>query len=307
MPGRPTLTMQLPSGAAYRGLLTRDWSRWLDLARAVEGVGADRLTVVDHVVMGPNATQQYVWSQRAFPPADSDFFEPLTSLAAIAAVTRTIRLSTRILIAPLRPAVLLAKTAATLDVISGGRLELGVGTGWQREEFDAEGLQWERRGALLTDTIAACRALWSNQPCTFRSATVRFDEITCAPLPVQPRLPIWFGGTLTNRNLTRILELGDGWIPIMTATPSDVRSGAERLRTAAEQASRPAPDVQLPAQVVRGPGGVPDIARTVEGLTDCLSGGVTDVFVSIGELCPDPDAMVADITELAERFRSLVG
>jgi alkanesulfonate monooxygenase SsuD/methylene tetrahydromethanopterin reductase-like flavin-dependent oxidoreductase (luciferase family) len=167
-----TLTLQLPSGVMADGLFARDPRALQDLARAAEGAGADRLVVVDHVVMGQHATEQYVWAQRPFPPADSGFLEPLTTLAALATVTSTVRLSTRILIAPLRPAALLAKTVATLDVLSGGRAELGVGVGWQREEYDAEGLDWAARGSLLTDTIAACRALWTQSPCTIRSATV---------------------------------------------------------------------------------------------------------------------------------------
>jgi probable F420-dependent oxidoreductase len=302
----PSLTLQLPSGAAYGGRLTHDWPRLLDLARLVEGVGADRLVVVDHVVMGGNATEQYVWSARAFPPADSDFLEPLVSLAAIATATSTLRLSTRILIAPLRPAALLAKSVATLDVISGGRVELGVGTGWQREEYDAEGLDWARRGQLLTDTIAACRALWERQPCSFTSETVELTNVTCAPLPVQPRLPVWFGGTLTPRNLARIIDLGDGWIPIMTANPDDVRFGAERLRLAAAAAGRPAPEVQLPAPVIRGSDAMPDLARTIAGVADAAAQGATDVFFSIAEMCPDLTQLETVVTELASRFRSEV-
>lgn len=300
----PTLTLQLPSGAAYRGLFTRDWPRLLDLARAVEGAGADRLVVVDHVVMGENATEQYVWSSRTYPPANSDFLEPLSCLSAIATATTTLRLSTRILIAPLRPAALLAKTVATLDVISAGRAELGVGTGWQREEYDAEGLDWARRGELLTDTIAACRALWTQQPCTFRAPTAELIDVTCAPQPVQARLPVWFGGTLSNRNLRRIIDLGDGWIPIMTAAPGDVRAGAERLRSAAAAAGRPLPEIQLPAPVVRGSNRLPDLARTVAGIADAAATGATDIFFSIAEMCPDPDTAVAGVHELVRRFKA---
>ena len=157
---RPTLTVGLPNFGAF---YARDeWHRFIDLARAAAAAGVDRVVVVDHVVMGPN-TDAYSWGK--FPtPADAPWLEPLTVLAAMAAVTTRIRLATGILIAPLRPAVLLAKQAATLDVLSQGRLDLGVGTGWQREEYDAEGLDFAARGQLLTDTIAACRALWRDTP-----------------------------------------------------------------------------------------------------------------------------------------------
>jgi probable F420-dependent oxidoreductase len=152
----------------------------------------DRITVVDHVVMGPN-TDAYSWK---FPtPPDAPWLEPLTVLAAMAAVTTRIRLATGILIAPLRPAVLLAKQAATLDVLSQGRLDLGVGTGWQREEYDAEALDFARRGQLLTDTIAACKALWRDSPAALDTPTLSFRDVYCDPKPVQPGgVPLWIGG-----------------------------------------------------------------------------------------------------------------
>ena len=228
---RITLTIQLPSGATYGAWLAADWRRLLDLARTAEDAGADRLVVVDHVLMGTHADEQYHWSKRPFPPPDTPFLEPLSSLGAVAAVTHRVRLSTRILIAPLRPAALLAKSVATLDVLSGGRMELGVGVGWQREEYDAQGLDWSKRGELLTDTMGACRALWSGSPCSFRSASVTFEDVYCAPRPIQSRLPVWFGGVLHSKNLARLADLGDGWIPIMTARLEDVRQGAESPAT----------------------------------------------------------------------------
>ncbi len=137
----PTLTVGLPNFGAF---YARDeWHRFVDLARAADGAGVDRVVVVDHVVMGPN-TDAYNWGKFPTPP-DAPWLEPMTVLAAMAAATTRVRLATGILIAPLRPAVLLAKQAATLDVLSQGRLDLGVGTGWQREEYDAEGLDFAAR------------------------------------------------------------------------------------------------------------------------------------------------------------------
>jgi probable F420-dependent oxidoreductase len=289
------------------GLFARNPRALLDLGRAAEAAGADRLVVVDHVVMGQHATEQYVWSQRPFPPADTGFLEPLTTLAALATVTSTVRLSTRILIAPLRPAALLAKTVATLDVLSGGRAELGVGVGWQREEYDAEGLDWDSRGALLTDTIAACRALWTQSPATFRSSTVTLDEIICSPQPVQDRLPVWFGGVLHDRNLDRVIRLGDGWIPIMTASLDDVRVGAKRLREAAAAAGRVPVDVQAPVPVVRNERGAADLDRTAAGVPAAVEAGATDVFFSIAELCFDPAQMAGVVESFCARIRREVG
>ena len=125
-----------------------EWRRLVDLGRAADDAGVDRIVVVDHVVMGEH-TENYAWGKFPVPP-DAPWFEPLTMLTAIAAVTARVRLATGILIVPLRPAALLAKQVATLDQLSGGRVDLGVGTGWQREEYDAQGLPFERRGQLLT-------------------------------------------------------------------------------------------------------------------------------------------------------------
>ncbi len=132
----PTLTVGLANfGATFA---SGEWARFLDLGRAADDAGIDRVVLVDHVVMGPH-TENYAWGKFPVPP-DAPWLEPLTMLSAIAAVTSRVRLATGILIAPLRPAALLAKQVATLDQLSGGRVDLGVGTGWQREEYDAEGL-----------------------------------------------------------------------------------------------------------------------------------------------------------------------
>ena len=189
--------------------------------------GVDRVVVVDHVVMGPN-TDAYNWGKFPTPP-DAPWLEPMTVLAAMAAATTRVRLATGILIAPLRPAVLLAKQAATLDVLSQGRLDLGVGTGWQREEYDAEGLDFAARGQLLTDTLAACKALWRDTPAAIDTPSLSFTDVYCDPKPRQPDgVPLWIAGTLHARNLDRLVRYGDAWIPIMGETVEGIAAGAKR-------------------------------------------------------------------------------
>jgi probable F420-dependent oxidoreductase len=216
----------------------------------------------------------------------------------MAAVTSSIRLTTGILIAPLRPAALLAKQVATLDAVSGGRVDLGVGVGWQREEYDAQGLDFSARGRLLDDTIAACRALWSGLPAAFDSPTVSFKETYCSPQPTQPRLPVWFGGTLTARMLSRIVDLGDGWIPIMGATLDDVRDGAARLAAAMP---RPVTVQARPPMVKTGSGF--DIAATMSSVPEHLAAGVNDISVNIAAFASTLADAPPAIAKLAAEFR----
>ena len=141
---RPTLSLTLPTFGS--SVPANEWHRLLDLARAVDDAGVDRVLLTDHVVMGEHL-DRYPFGDFHFQP-DVPWLEPLSSIAAIAAVTRRVRMSTKILIAPLRPAPLLAKTLATIDQLSQGRVEIGVATGWQREEYEASGIEWSRRARL---------------------------------------------------------------------------------------------------------------------------------------------------------------
>lgn len=291
-----TLSVGIPNFGSW---LARDWSTLLDLARVADDAGIHRIIVNDHVVMGRN-TDAYAWGRFPTPP-EAPWLEPLTVLSGIAAVTSRVRLGTGILVAPLRPAALLAKTIGTLDVLSAGRVDLGVGVGWQREEYDALGLDFAQRGQLLTDTVAACRALWADLPATFASATVSFVEIFCSPQPVQARLPVWFSGTLNARNVGRIAELGDGWIPIMGSTLDDVRAGAARLR---EAVSRPV-EVQAPVPMVRRDDRSPDVAASMAGVPALVAAGVTDVLAYLPAFASDVADAPQALHDLAERFAAV--
>jgi probable F420-dependent oxidoreductase len=252
----------------------------LDHARWAEAAGVDRILLTDHVVMGAH-TERYPWGAFPFAP-DVPWLEPLSVISALAAVTQRVRFSTKILIAPLRPAPLLAKTLATLDVLSGGRMEIGVATGWQREELEAGGVAWARRGRILSDTLAACRVLWRDSPASFRSESVSFDEIWCSPKPLQPDgIPIWFAGSLHARNLERITKLGDGWIPAPYSPIEVLASEVPRLREAAERAGRD-PErigVQGDLDAQRDASGRPDLARSLTEVPAWARAGATTVNV----------------------------
>ncbi|HEY4376079.1 MAG TPA: TIGR03619 family F420-dependent LLM class oxidoreductase [Acidimicrobiales bacterium] len=286
-----TLSVNLPTFGSIPG---GDWRRIVTLAQEAEAAGVDRVIVTDHVVMGRN-TDAYAWGRFPMPP-DAPWLEPLTLITAMATATTTLRFATGILVAPLRPAALLAKTVATVDVLSGGRLDLGVGTGWQREEYEAEGLDFDRRGPLLTDTVAACRALWEQTPATFESASIAFADVFCEPKPLQSRLPVWFGGTLNARNLRRIVELGDGWIPIMGSTADDVRAGAEQLGSAF--------GIQGSPPVVRDDEKRPDLAATIAGVGPLVAAGATDIHLNLRAFDPALNDPAAMFTAMVARFRA---
>jgi probable F420-dependent oxidoreductase len=302
----PTLTIGLSNfGSA---LAPGEWHRFVDYARAAEDAGIDRVVVVDHVVMGQH-TENYQWGTFPVPP-DAPWFEPLTVLAAIAAVTSRVRLATGILIAPLRPAVLLAKQAATLDQLSGGRLDLGVGTGWQREEYEAEGLDFAARGQLLTDTIAACKLLWRDTPADFESKSLSFRDIYCEPKPLQPNgVPLWIAGTLNARNLERLVSYGDAWIPIMGETVEGIADGARRIRDEWARVGRDPNllQVQAPLRMAMGDDGRPDLAKSMESVPELLGAGATDVHVTLRAFARGIDDAPAAMTEIAQRFREVAG
>ena len=302
---RPTLTIGLANyGTTYAA---DEWHRFVDLARAVEDAGADRLVVVDHVVMGPH-TENYAWGKFPVPP-EAPWFEPLIVLAAVAAATERVRLATGILIAPLRPAALLAKQAATLDVLSRGRLDLGVGTGWQREEYDASGFDFERRGQALSDTLAACKVLWRDTPAAIDTPTLAFRDIYCEPKPLQSGgVPLWIGGALHARNLDRVVRWGDAWIPIMGASLDDIADGKRRIESAWKDAGRDpaALQVQAPLRIERGDDGRPDLARSMATVPDLLAAGATDVHVTLRAFTADPEQAAAVCAEIVRRFGDTV-
>ncbi len=300
-PGGVRLTLSIPSFGPFfpRGRL----HEVIGLARDAEAAGVDTVIVPDHVVMGEH-TEAYAWGPFPFP-VDAPWLEPLTALAAIAGATERVRLATGILIAPLRPAIVLAKTAATLDVLSQGRLELGVGVGWQREEFDAAGLDFDARSQRLDDTLAACRVLWRDAPASFHSETVSFEKIWCEPRPVQAGgVPVWFSGTLHRRNLGRIVRWGDGWIPIMTATRDDLADGARRLADAFDAAGRDAKALKVRGSLAlrTGEGGRPDLGATLAGAAELAAAGATDVQLPLLAFVRRPEALGDFFAELRERW-----
>jgi probable F420-dependent oxidoreductase len=286
----------------YGSYLGGDWARLLDLAVAADEAGVDTLVLVDHVVLGGDLSG-YPYGPFATEP-DAPWLEPLTCLAAIAGRTARVRLMTGVLIAPLRPPALLAKTAATLDVISGGRLDLGVGTGWLAKEYEAAGLDFKQRGRLLDDALDACAALWQGGPTAFDSPRLSFTDVYCDPPPRQtPGIPFWIGGDLHDRNLARLVRRCNGWIPSPTARRADIAAGIDRLDAALEAAGRDPSEVRvrIGAPAKAGDGGEPEL--DAERLAQFRDLGASDFYAPLSHLCPDADAAPEFVAGLASAFR----
>jgi probable F420-dependent oxidoreductase len=277
----------------------------LDVAAAADEAGIDQLVLPDHVVIG-SRTDRYPFGAFPYPP-DEPWLEPLTTLAAIAARTERVRLATGVLIAPLRPPLVLAKTAATLDVLSRGRLDLGVGTGWQPEEFAQPGQPFAGRAARLDDTVRACRALWTEPPpVSFSSSTVQFTDLWCEPRPAQPGgIPVWFGGGPTDRTARRIAALGDGWLPVGVMPAAELAAGIERIRAAYRDAGRDpaALGVRAGVPVATRDSGRPDLARTFADVEHLADIGVTLVSVALGRFLRRRGEIAPFLDEVAAALR----
>ncbi|HEY3737914.1 MAG TPA: TIGR03619 family F420-dependent LLM class oxidoreductase [Jatrophihabitans sp.] len=291
-----------------------NWDFVLDRARLMDEVGVDRLAVSDHVVFGerleeygrPELGGQAGGTQPTGP--DGSWLEPLTLLSVVAGSTSRIRLQTNILLAALRRPVVLAKAAATLDVLSHGRLDVGVGVGWQREEYEAAGLDFATRGALLDETLAVCRTLWTQQRAAYSSPNLSFEAIHMMPKPVQAGgVPIWVSGTVNTRVVRRLATFGAGWIPWSDAAANLVPAIATMKQALADAGRDPAElGVVGGLRALRKDDGSLDVAASVEALGPQIEAGVTDVRCRFA-LPEDPSAAADLLRELVPAFRAAVG
>lgn len=266
------------------------WAQLREEVLSAERSGIDRVVVPDHLVFGENleayadpAVGGTTGGRQPTGP-DGHWLEPLTVLAWTAGFTDRIRLGTNILIAALRRPAVLAKELATLDVISGGRVDLGVGVGWQREEYDAAGLAFERRGALLDHTLEVCRELWGKTRATFADEFLSFEGIHQMPKPLQPAsVPIWVSGTFNPRVVRRLVTFGCGWIPWGPAA-GDLPRHIPLMKQA--MADLDHPDVEslevVGNLVVDHVGPRIAIDRAVDAAGPLIAAGVTDLRVRWG-------------------------
>ena len=283
-------------------LFAGDIRQVIDFVHEADEAGLDQVVVSDHVVMGERSDR---YPYGAFPVApDYPWFEPMTTLAAMASVTRRVRLAIGILISPLRPAVLLAKQAATLDVIAGGRLDLGIGTGWQEEEYTASGIPFAGRKARMIDQVRAMRALWQDAPASFASPTVNFERIYSRPAPVRKTIPLHFGIAASDANIALMAELADGWLP-MQRSPAEYGPFVQRIFASLPEFGRTPEDFTIRAQVraLRDTSGTKtdkvSLDASLASIPEMIAAGVTEFTVT-------PLAFVSDVAGLKQLLARLV-
>ena len=217
------------------------------MARRAEALGFAHLSLSDHLVVPRSIGSRYPYSASGEWPgaASGDCFEQLTELAWLAAITEKVRLITAVAVIPYRAAMHTAKIVATIDVLSEGRMVLGAGAGWMKEEFEAIGTPpFEERGRVTDEWLQAFKILWTEDDPRFQGRHVRFENVSFQPKPVQkPHPPIWVGGE-SPPAVRRSVRYGDAWFPIGNNpqhpldTPARFKAGIEKLHQVAEQNNR---------------------------------------------------------------------
>jgi probable F420-dependent oxidoreductase len=217
------------------------------VARLGESLGFDYLTMTDHVALPDTSTPGYPYSETGefYSPEPGHRVEQLTAAAWVAAKTETIRLVLAVMVVPHRPAVMASKMLTTIDVLSGGRLVVGIGAGWLKVEIDAVATTpFAERGAVTDEYLDAFRAIWTQERVTFQGKYTRIDDLLIDPKPVQkPYPPIWVGGE-SGPSMRRAARIGDAWYPIgsnnahLLDTLPRLEAGIGRLRKMTEAAGR---------------------------------------------------------------------
>lgn len=233
--------------------------RVIEIARRAEESGFESVWTFEHVMVPEQYSSRYPYhgSGKMGGTAETPFLDPLITLAHVAAATTTLRLGTGINILPQTNPLLLAKQAATLDVLSGGRLSLGLGIGWLREEFAAMGAPFERRGARFDEYVAAMKKVWTGDLVEHAGEFVQWSGFKSYPLPAQrPHMPIIIGGT-SDRALLRVVEHGDGWFA-PNKDAAELAPMLQRLRALARQHGRDPASIEITAMwtYVRDPDGL---------------------------------------------------
>ncbi|MBX9606195.1 MAG: LLM class F420-dependent oxidoreductase [Gammaproteobacteria bacterium] len=236
------------------------------IARSTEACGYYSLWAPEHIVLLDKYASSYPYTQNGRMPFEDltvDFLDPYLALTFAAAVTKKIRLGTGISLVPERQPLTLAKEVATLDLLSNGRFDFGVGIGWMKEEFDALQVSWPRRAERTRDYLAAMQAAWTQASSSHAGEFCRFEGVRSYPKPVQkPHPPIIFGGESAPA-LKRVGEIGDGWWGV-NVTPDSAKAHIATIRAHAEAAGRDPSRLFFSATIGMGVPTTPDDLKRFE-------------------------------------------
>lgn len=250
------LTVEFPSVSYREGP-----AAIIRMAQAIEQIGYDRIDIFDHVVMGYNIEGRDVLR---YPPT-MPIMEALVTLGAIAAVTEKIGLGTEVLVLPQRDPVLVAKQVSTLDTISGGRMRLGAGIGWQPAEYEALGFSFRNRGKRMDEAIEMLRMCWQDARIDYQSENYAMEAMAMEPKPPQGGdLPIWIGGN-TPPALRRVGRLGDGWLASQVTDADMAARAIDTIQEAATKAGRDPARIGYQAMIAPPPKAGDDAAKGFYG------------------------------------------
>lgn len=236
----------------------------IGMAQLAESVGFESLWTFEHAIVPIDYDSKYPYSPNGKMGVDPDanFLDPLIALAAVAAQTKTIRLGTGVNILPQANPLYVAKQSATLDFVSGGRFELGVGIGWLREEFQAAGTPFEKRGARFDDYIQAMRKVWSGDVVEHKSEFLDWTGFKSRPTPIQDPFPVVIGGT-KGKAFERTARYGNGWFA-PTASPDMLAPLLTELDDACKEFGRDRDEIAVTAMWFPNADDLSDVERYTE-------------------------------------------
>ncbi len=281
------------------------------LAREGERLGLHSAMIADHVVFPVESTSEYPYTVDRKHPGGGDALETFSILGVLAGATERLRLVTSVLVLPYRNPVLTAKMVASLDVLSGGRLTLGVGTGWLREEFEAlDSPDFARRGAVTDEWIAIFKQLWTRSPASFEGQFYKYSDIRAEPFPLQkPHPPIWVGGH-SRAALRRTARHGDGWHPVgaiaaLPLPPQEMRAHLDTLKRLTEAEGRDFANIHISYKAPLYDTAIPNADGTRRGFTGDAADIAGDIrsFAAIGVHELIFDFRGSSISESIERLQ----
>ncbi len=267
----------------------RSTEQMIDMAKLAESLGFESVWTFEHVIVPLDYASKYPYSPSGKMGAapETAFVDPLIALTAVAANTRTIRLGTGVNILSQANPLLMAKQVASIDFVSGGRMMLGVGIGWLREEFDAMGVPFEKRGARFDDYVQAMRKVWSGETVEHESEFLSWHGFKSYPTPVQKPLPVIIGGD-KGKVYERIARYGDGWY-VPAGDPADISRRLAELRKACDTAGRRFEDIEITC-MWPGMGGL-EAVRALE------AAGVHRAVIPVAVFGTDPAAGMRKVSD----------